>query len=63
MLSFLDTTGLNSLNFLGHSDLVQLFLYSGFNPEQKDKMGQVRNDALIHTDFNICILYGRLKPG
>ena len=39
-----------SMFLLGHSDLVQLFLYSGFNPELKDKVGQVKNKFYV----NIC---------
>jgi hypothetical protein len=45
------------INLLGHSDLVQLFLYSGFSPEQKDKMGQVKIEFVFcRTYFVIDIL-------
>ena len=27
--------------FVGHSEVVQLLLYSGFDPKQKDRFGQV----------------------
>ena len=28
--------------FTGHSEVVQLLLYSGFDPKQKDRFGQVK---------------------
>lgn len=36
----------------GFSDLVQLFLFSGFKPEQKDNLGQVK-----FTIYNTCTFY------
>ena len=44
---------------LGHSDLVQLFLYSGFNPEQKDKTGQVKKK--FHSFKNITDGYSSMN--
>ena len=31
---------------IGHSELVQLLLYCGFDPKQKDRFGQVKERKL-----------------
>jgi len=45
--------------FKGHSEVVQLLLYSGFDPKQKDRFGQVSSNILLCFILNTCIVLYR----
>ena len=39
---------------IGHSEVVQLLLYSGFDPKQKDRFGQVCCKTVLCNNFALC---------
>ena len=56
----------NDFVLTGHSELVQLLLYSGFDPKQKDRFGQVRGvmglySLLVCKGINIFFIGSRFS--
>jgi len=44
---------------IGHSEVVQLLLYSGFDPKQKDRFGQVCCKTVLCNNFALRVVCTR----
>ena len=44
---------------IGHSEVVQLLLYSGFDPKQKDRFGQVCCNTVLCNNFALWVVCTR----